>query len=109
MKKFLIVVIFILTLCKDDEIIGGWQKKSLNGKTYKDMDDGLVNAFKAALKEYTDLYLDDIDHTIDDIIPLTAYTHLVKGMFYDITFIDRKTEYPVIHHFQFFRPLPSDN
>jgi len=109
MKKFLIVALFILTLCKDDEATGGWQKKSLNGKSYKDMDDGLVNAFKAALKAYIDKYLTDIDHTIDDLIPLTAYTQVVAGMLYNITFIDRKAEYPVIHHYQFFKHLPSED
>ena len=106
MKKFLVISLLILSLCKQDEPLeGGWEKINLNKKNYADLDEDVVKAFVEALH----IYSSQVGLTLDDIIPLTVYTQVVSGKNYKITFIDRRAEFPAIHQFLFYKPLAVNN
>ena len=105
MKTILIIVICVFTLCKEENgLLGGWNRHSFINKEYKDIDGDIVNAYNYAFE----LHSTDINYKIDNIIPLIAYTQVINGTNYNITFIDRKDEYPVIYEYDFYSPLSSE-
>ena len=101
MKVILIITLLALSLCTVIvEVDGGWEKRSLEENDAK---------IEEAYKNAYGLYASNINDKIDDLIRLTVYSQLVSGMNYRITFIDRKAEFPTIHEYQFYNPLPVNN
>ena len=108
MRKILVISLLIFSLCKEEEeeqLGGGWEKVSLNNKNYANMDEDISKAYVQALT----LYSNRVGIKLDDIIPLTAYTQLVNGKNYKITFMDRGADYPAIHQYVFYKPLAVNN
>ena len=102
MKTPLIIFLFAYSLCLKEDKLSGWQKRNVTQK-----DDDLDNAYAAAFSNYSKI-VNNIDLKIDDILRLTAYTQLVNGMNFIITFIDRKSEVPAIKQYRLYRPIPKD-
>jgi len=101
MKVILIITLFALSLCTDIvDIDGDWEKCSLEENNTK-----IEEAYHIAYEKYAT----NINVKIDDLIHLTAYYQIVNGTNYRIAFIDRKSEFPTIHEFQFYNPLPVNN
>lgn len=100
MRSLLILALIATSLCLEDQLLGGWEKVS---KIENDPE--IDNAFLKALS----LYATNINTQIEDLIRLSAYTKLVNGKLYNITFIDRKAEYPTIHEYTLNKPIAENS
>ena len=100
MKALLVLALLAFSLCEEEPIAGGWERRSINENSLE-----IEEAFKLASQEYTK----SNSVEVDDLIRLTVYTQVVSGTNYKITFIDTKAEYPTIQEYVIYRPLPVNN
>jgi len=100
MKTVLILALLALTLCEEEPLAGGWERRSINENSLD-----IEEAFKLASEEYTK----SNSVEADDLIRLTVYSQVVSGTNYKITFIDMKAEYPTIQEYVIYKPLPGKN
>ena len=93
MKAILICVLISLISCQP----GGWTKRSLaENSLYID------RSFREAFKAYSNS--EDPDY--DDCIRLSIYSQIVSGTNYKVCFVDAKADYPIIHEYIVYVPLP---
>jgi hypothetical protein len=94
MKSLLIILLFAISLCLEDDKLSSWKKYNIT-KEDPDLNSILSEAFSNYTKR-----ANNIDLKIDDIFCLTAYTQLANGMNFKITFIDRKADFPAIQEYK---------
>jgi hypothetical protein len=100
MRTILVLALLALSLCEEEPIAGGWERRSINENSLE-----IEEAFKLASQDYTKS--NSVEE--DDLIRLTVYSQVVSGTNYKITFIDMKAEYPTIQEYVIYRPLPGKN
>ena len=100
MKTILVLALLALSLCEEEPLAGGWERRSINENSLE-----IEEAFKLASQDYTKS--NSVEE--DDLIRLTVYSQVVSGTNYKITFIDMKAEYPTIQEYVIYRPLPGKN
>ena len=98
MKVIFILALITLSLCEDEPLAGGWEKRSVN-----ENDLYIDEAFKIASTDYKQ----SNSAEEDSLIRLTVYSQIVSGTNYKISFIDTKAEYPTIQEYVLYQPLPS--
>ena len=95
------IILFALNMCKEDNPnpLGGFTKRIIS-KNDTEINEAFIEAFN--------FYNNKIGPTIDDIVPLTAYSQLVKGNIYLLSFMDKTSEFPTVHEYKIFVPLPNE-
>ena len=103
MKAIIIISLLLISICADEpeQLDGGWERNS-----FKENDLEIEGAFKASFEEYKKI---NPESDINDLIRLTIYTQIVSGKNFKICFIDSKADYPTIHEYKFYKPLPVNN
>lgn len=100
MKSILIIFLLAFSLCLEEEKLNGWEKCNSTQES-----DDINKAHEAIFTNYSKS-VNDLKE--GDIIYLTAYTQLVKGRNFRITFFDKKSEFPAIQEYTLNRPLPQE-
>ena len=93
------IILFALNMCKEDDPFGGYRKRTISKN-----DTAITEAFIEAFNFYNN----KIGPTIDIIVPLTAYSKLVNGNLYLLTFMDKTSEFPTVHEYEILVPFPNE-
>ena len=95
------IILFALNMCKEDNpnSVGDYKKHTIS-KNDTEITDSFIEAFK--------FYNNKVGPTIDIIAPLTAYSKLVHGNIYLLTFMDKSSDFPTIHEYELFVPFPNE-
>ena len=95
------IILFALNMCKEDNPhpLGNFKKRTIS-KNDTEITEAFIEAFK--------FYNNKIGPTIDVIVPLTAYSELVHGNNYLLTFMDKTSEFPTVYEYLIFVPFPNE-